>query len=476
MVAHWHRRMAVVILFVALLAGTGIFSLGYHELDQKLHTWHMKLVGYNDEVIKHGRVLGGLWVVGNYAYVATFEGYYGPDANGKTGRLMIVDVSDPTKPKLTGESALGDTTATELKVNAEGTIAVLTNETASFPPFLPPDASREERAKKRQENAAKSALGFTVIDVSDKSNPQILSRWDNKAPDGHRETCHTVLVHKTYVYCASLGGEIRGGRGVVIVDIADPKHPKEIALLSNPTIDYGKRQEEAFIVTHDMWVQDDPSGRVFAYVANGHGGLQIWDVTVPSYPLRVGSWTEWGLDLWAHSARTTPDGKLTVVGPEQEEKGFPGFLAVLDTANVQQPKLLSTWKIPSHDWQTEETGGYWTPHNYDIADNKIYLANYHAGVWVIDISDPTNPKTMASFGPESYKPLPENAPTLPGFKPVAPFSWAAEENNGYIYVSDMFTGLYVLKLDLPQASTSADASSDDRTLMKKKLEALLKSY
>lgn len=459
------RRILRLLLVTAVLAATlGAFSpagLSYHQLDQKLHTWNMQLVGYNDEVIQYGRVLSGMWVVGNYAYLGTFEGYYGPDANGHLGRLLIVDVSDPTKPKLTGELALDDTTTTELKVNEEGTIAVLTNERASFPPFLPSDASDEERAQKRLENAKKSALGFTVIDVSNKSNPRILSRWVNRAPDGHRETCHAVFVHKKYAYCASYGGEARrGGRGVVIVDISDPKNPQEIAVLTNPEIDFGKRQEEASIWTHDLWVQDDPSGRVFAYVANGHGGLQIWDVTVASYPLHVGSWTEWGMELWAHSARSTPDGKITVVGPEEEDKGPSGFLAILDTSNVQSPKLLSTWKIPGHDWQTEEEGGAWTPHYYDIADNKIYLANYAAGVWVVDISDPTNPRTVGSFGPDSYKARPANAPALSGsFQPIVPFTWAAEENNGYVYISDMFSGFYVVQLE-PSATSTTETTDD----------------
>jgi len=458
------QRVLKLCLWVAVLAAlVGSFSpqgVSYHELDQKLHTWNMQLVGYNDEVIQRGRVISGMWVVGNYAYLGTFEGYYGPDGNGHTGRLLIVDVSNPAQPKLTGELALDDTTTTELKVNEEGTIAVLTNERASFPPFLPADASDEERVQKRLDNAKKSALGFTVIDVSDKSNPKMLSRWVNRAPDGHRETCHAVFVHKTYAYCASIGGEVRGGRGVVIVDISDPKNPKEIAVLTNPTLDFGKHQDEAAIWTHDLWVQDDPSGRVFAYVANGHGGLQIWDVTVPSYPLRVGSWTEWGMDFWAHSARSTPDGKITVVGPEEEDKGPPGFLAILDTSNVQSPRLLSTWKIPGHDWQSEEEGGFWTPHYYDIAHNRIYLANYHAGVWVIDISDPTNPKTVASFGPESYKPRSKDAPALSGsFQPIVPFTWAVEENGGYVYVSDMFSGFYVLKL-LSSTTATPDTTEE----------------
>ena len=82
------RRVFKLFLVAAVLAATfAVFSpagVSYHQLDQKLHTWNMQLVGYNDEVIQHGRVLSGMWVVGNYAYLGTFEGYYGPDA--KIGR------------------------------------------------------------------------------------------------------------------------------------------------------------------------------------------------------------------------------------------------------------------------------------------------------------------------------------------------------------------------------------------------------
>jgi dipeptidyl aminopeptidase/acylaminoacyl peptidase len=439
---YWRQTFKVIALFALVLSGAGMLSLGHHELDQKLHTYKMSLVGYNGEIVKAGRAIGDVQVRGDYAYVA---------AGIKKRGLVILNVKDPANPTIVSELTLEDATSLELKVNAEGTLVALTNEIIDY-------------NFGSKETIEKSFLGLTFVDVSDKANPKIVGRWENKTPEGHREGCHNVFLHRHYAYCASFGGG--SGRGVVIVDISDLKDPKEIGFLPNPPASSVHAGEHGSTWTHDVWVWEHASGRAFAYVANGHGGLQIWDVTAPGYPIKLSSWTEWGTDLWIHTAVPSPSGKITVVGPESET-GHSGFLSIFDTSDIQNPQLLSTWSIPGHHWQPKKFGGFysWSPHNFEVTDDRIYLGNYAAGVWAIDISDPTNPKTIGSFGPESYKPIPEGVPGIDsiGLKPHAPNSWTAQEENGYLFVSDIFTGLYVLKLEPEPKQTETKKPEEKKT-------------
>ncbi len=105
-----------------------------------------------------------------------------------------------------------------------------------------------------------------------------------------------------------------------------------------------------------------------------------------------------------------------------------GFLSIVDLSDPIHCKLLSTWSIPGHDWITPETPwAAWSPANFDVTEDRIYLANYHAGVWVIDISDPTDPHAIANFGPESFPrpPTKPEGPTL--FEGAHPWIHTVEE-------------------------------------------------
>jgi len=73
-------------------------------------------------------------------------------------------------------------------------------------------------------------------------------------------------------------------------------------------------------------------------------------------------------------------------------------------------------------------------HNLIIKDNLLYVSHYHDGLWIWDISDPSNPSYVASYdtytpaGHESYRGAWGVYPLLP---------------SGNILVSDMQYGLFV---------------------------------
>ena len=439
---------AGVILGVALF-GLSTISHSYHEYDSTIHTMNMEIVGYLPDVAMQLSGNGSVLEVqkhGNYAYLAYIHDWTHGE---RKGGFYIIDVVDPTNPFIVSKYEHNDSRTLDVKVNHDATIAVLSGETLG------------------NEHHDQSFQGITIVDISDKSNPVMLSQLENfgthQHDDGEPEASgvHNVFIHGDYVYYTA------GEKGVIIVDISNPRDPIEVAVLPN-YVHEGDDADDYGITPHDMYTQTHPMGRIFTYIANWDGGLQIWDVTVPEYPLKVGEWLELGPAYQnSHYVRPTPSGNITVVGPEMPS-GFSGFLSILDTSDVQNPRLLSTWAAPGHRWQ--HNFFQWTQHNFDVTEDRIFLGNYGAGVWVIDISEPTNPRILGSFGPESFMEPPhpdadyedelesaEHDPLLPKYPWVG--AWGVEEEDGLLYVGDMGTGFYILQLsDEPvvQLQRSAD--------------------
>ena len=81
-------------------------------------------------------------------------------------------------------------------------------------------------------------------------------------------------------------------------------------------------------------------------------------------------------------------------------------------------------------------------HNGIIKDDLLYIAYYHDGLRVFDISNPSNPIQVNSY--DTY--LPNNHISYRGAWGVYPYL-----SSGNILVSDMQSGLYVFELS---ASTS----------------------
>ncbi len=208
---------------------------------------------------------------------------------------------------------------------------------------------------------------------------------------------------------------------------------------------------------HDIYLQRHPGlGRVFGYAAWWDGGLRVYDLTDPAAPLEMENWAWAELGPAGQNtffAKPTPSGRLVVVAPAWGAEGVSGFstgfLSILDLSDPDRAELVSTWSTPGHDWQSWEqleSGLWWTPGNFDVTEERIYLANYAAGVWVIDISNPADPYAVANFGPESFKPPPPK-PEGPTFWGEGyPYVHTVEEQDGLVDALGAKSGLYILRV------------------------------
>ncbi|MCH8246262.1 MAG: hypothetical protein IH951_07625 [Bacteroidetes bacterium] len=433
-----HRLLLLPILFACLVGGVLPTGLLAQIAPRELRTSNMELVGYNGEIAAKTPELIQLVVQGDYAYIGSV---YGPAG------LFIVDISDPRNPTLIAEFPQEDAETHDVKVNAEGTIAVLANQWVRPP----------EEEETWEDMTGISHLGLTLVDISEKRNPKLLSRWENHDSEGKPAPCHNVEIHDDFVYCTGLWWS---DRGLVILDISDPTSPKEVAVAPTPEVAGPEGEDlprwaQPGVYMHDIYLQLHPMlGRLFGYAAWWDAGLRVYDLTDPTSPLEVANWAwaELGPALQnTYFARPTPSGRLVVVVPALGAEGGSGFgtgfLSILDLSNPDRVELLSTWSIPGHDWvRRSRSDLWWTLSNFDVTEKRIYLANYAAGVWVIDISDPTDPYAVANFGPESFEP-PPSKPEGPTFWGEGyPYVHTVEEQDGLVYALDAKSGLYVLRV------------------------------
>ena len=186
-----------------------------------------------------------------------------------------------------------------------------------------------------------------------------------------------------------------------------------------------------------------------------------------------------------------PQGKIhmTIIATEVLETTVgTGMAYLLDTTpyevvngNVRfLPNLIHGWETPFADHHFIPGGEEWllfSPHNADHEifqtglqnfpdnshggawDGRIYMGNYHSGLWVIDIESlmlaglEGGNKTQVHFESTIGYHLPHGADGAPLDSSYydfgwTPFIWAAEHYKGYTYLSCITTGLYIVQLDI----------------------------
>jgi len=93
--------------------------------------------------------------------------------------------------------------------------------------------------------------------------------------------------------------------------------------------------------------------------------------------------------------------------------------------------------------------GSWSVHNTEVLGNRAYSAWYSNGIVALDLSDPTRPKRVGQFVPDTSK---RHANSL-GTGPAELWGVAIDPETGVVYASDMRTGLWIVQPTGPAAVT-----------------------
>lgn len=84
--------------------------------------------------------------------------------------------------------------------------------------------------------------------------------------------------------------------------------------------------------------------------------------------------------------------------------------------------------------------GTWSIHNTEVLGNRAYSSWYSNGIVALDLTDPTAPVMVGQFVPETSK---RHANAL-GRGPAEMWGVAIDPETGYIYGSEMRTGLWII--------------------------------
>jgi hypothetical protein len=168
-----------------------------------------------------------------------------------------------------------------------------------------------------------------------------------------------------------------------------------------------------------------------------------------------------------HSAVKVPGRPLVLTTDEvygtftDPKQGCPwGWERLIDISDQERPKIISELKIaqdassfcggPSDDAATEQFTSY-SSHNPTVLRELAIVAWHSGGLQVIDISDAAHPVRAAAFFPDTLTSVATEDPAL-NRGPNKTTMWSYPIiKDGLIYVIDVRNGLYILRYTGPHA-------------------------
>lgn len=335
-------------------------------------------------------------------------------------RIYAINLADPAKPTVTDSVVVDARAINDLMTTEDGKFGVLTREGAS-----------------NRKN------GIVVLSFEDPAHPKQIAEFTETVTGG----VHSTFIYQGYVYLTDdATGSMR------VIDIRDPYKPRQVARWETPRAAAGR-------MLHDIDVKDG-----LAYLSYWNDGLVVLDVGngqmggTPELPVLVsqlkydlnslyrdveavggpgfirGTHTAWragkyvfvGDEVFSAKPRSTEGGNVIGLGRAY------GRLHVVDVSDLASPKIVAYYE--------PKDGG---THNVWVAGDTLYLGDYQGGLRVLDISGELRGDLLRQGR--------EIAHVFTGDKqgsvPNSANAWGAIYRDGYIYVPDINSGLWVVKVE-----------------------------
>ena len=347
--------------------------------------------------------------------------------NGRNGyistigdRIYAIDLSNPAAPAITDSVVVDARIINDVMTTEDGKFGVLTREGAS---------TRKN--------------GIVILSFEDPSHPKPIAEFTETVTGG----VHSTFVYRGYVYLTDdATGSLR------VIDIRNPFQPRQVAR-------WQTRPDEAGNFLHDIDVKDG-----LAYLSYWNEGLVILDVGKgikggsPENPQLVsqhkydlnalyrdveavggpgfirGTHTAWragkyvfvGDEVFSANPRPTEGGGVVGLGRAY------GRLHVFDVSNIERPREVAYYE--------PKDGG---SHNVWVAGDTLYLGDYQGGLRVLDISGELRGDLLRQGREVTHVVTGDSAGVIPN----APNAWGAIYRDGLIYVPDINSGLWIVKVE-----------------------------
>jgi len=284
---------------------------------------------------------------------------------------------------------------------------------------------------------------LVIFDLTDPKHPRQLARL---ATPETFNGIHTAEVGRIngglYAILAvdPLGGASSPESKVVIVDLGDPANPRQV---------YVKAIPGTAPFVHDTFLRDG-----LLFVALWNEGMEIWDVGgggqggTPSAPIVLGGVATIGGDVhniwWLHDA--VSGSRYAFVGeesgPAQIGLSSAGDIHVVDVSDLANPREVAFFHVNgagTHNFSVDETNGI------------LYAAYYNAGVRALNVRgdlETCGASAQVTTGSITRCDLEAMGRLigvgLGGGNPLV-YVWGVQLSGKALYASDMLNGLWKLQ-------------------------------
>lgn len=401
---------------------------------------------------------GGGQVVarGGYAYLGHMSP---PDGTS------IIDVRDPTNPKVVARIAPPNRFSHTHKVRVAGDLMITNVErhrrhfyrkgemleaaTATLAEKLghtPTEAEIAEAVGVRDSDLADLREGhvrgypdggFRVWNVADPANPKLLSYVRTGGIGVHR-----FDMDEAYAYIST---EMEGfvGNILVIYDLADPTSPREVSRWWMPGQHVAGGETPSWPgQRHRLHHALRQGDRLWA--GCWYAGGFVIDVSDITQPKTLGSYNYHPpFPEPTHTLMALPEpigGKRIALMVDEEHDHTPGqphaFLWIMDASDSADLKPISTFHVGELDSPFARAGGRFGAHQFaeKQAGSLVFATWFSGGLRIIDIADPARPTEVGFYVPEPF----------PGH--LAPQSNDVDvDERGLIYLLDRDRGFEILE-------------------------------
>ncbi len=288
---------------------------------------------------------------------------------GRTDGTSFVDVTDPTRPRYLGDLPLTD--------------------------GANPSVWRDMKVYKNHVYIVADGAGSHGVQVFDLTRLRDVRTPQKFTQDAHYDrvgSAHNIVMNEETGFAYAVGvsgsGDTCGG-GLHMIDVREPKNPTFAGCFSDPSTGRagtGYSHDAQCVVYRGP--DQDYVGREIC-IGSNETAISVADVTDKANPKAVSHATYPDV-AYAHQGWLTDDHRYFYLGDELDETAGKGEAAkgtrtlIWDLADLDDPILVKQWvgTTPATD------------HNLYIKGNRMYQANYQAGLRILDISDPVNPREV----------------------------------------------------------------------------------
>ncbi len=227
--------------------------------------------------------------------------------------------------------------------------------------------------------------GTSIVDVSDPKNPRVVATVTLDDHESHSHKARVVgdVLVVNHGRIGRRAEQLPAARRALTEELKREPRPEEIAARLSVTVDDLRALEE------------------FEQRGYHNGGFKIYDVSKPAQPKLVCYHKTGGIGVH----RFDMDQRYAYISTEMN--GYVGnILVIYGLRDPQKPEEVSRWWMPGQHVAGGETptwsGRRHRLHHALRFGNEMWASCWHAGFWVVDVSDLSKPKSAGTY---NYHPL-----------------------------------------------------------------------